>query len=94
MPFGLANALAMFQNMMHDIFKDMIDLGVVVYLDVIPIYAENEADHIALVKTSVVVPSRAQAGDNPCEVRMAPVKSQFPWLHYFCRRHGNGPGKD
>ena len=36
--------------MMNDIFKDMIDLGVVFYLDDILIYAKNEADHIALVK--------------------------------------------
>ena len=50
MPFGLANMPATFQNMMNEIFKDMIDLGVVIYLDDISIYSENEADHIALVK--------------------------------------------
>ena len=50
MPFGLANAPATFQNMMNVIFKDMIDLGVVIYLDDILIYSENEAEHIALVK--------------------------------------------
>ena len=36
--------------MRNEIFKDMIDLGVVIYLDDILIYSENEADHIALVK--------------------------------------------
>ena len=45
MPFRLANAPAMFQNMMNEIFKAMIDLGVVIYLDDILIYSENEADH-------------------------------------------------
>ena len=50
MPFGLANAPATFQNMMNEIFKDMIDLGVVTYLDDILIYSENEADHIEFVK--------------------------------------------
>ena len=50
MPFGLANAPATFQNMMNDIFKERIDLGVVIYLDDILIYAKNEADHISLVK--------------------------------------------
>ena len=50
MPFGLANAPATFQKMINEIFKDMIDLGVVIYLDDIPIYSENEADHISLVK--------------------------------------------
>ena len=50
MPFGLANAPATFRNMMNEIFRDMIDLGVVIYLDDILIYSENEQDHVALVK--------------------------------------------
>ena len=50
MPFGLANTPATFQNMMNEIFRDMIDLGVVIYLDDILIYSENEHDHVALVK--------------------------------------------
>ena len=50
MPFRLANAPAMFQNMMNDIFRDMIDLGVVIYLDDILIYSETKQDYVALVK--------------------------------------------
>ena len=50
MPFGLANAPATFQNMMNEIFKDMIDHGVVIYLDDILIYSWSEEDHIALTK--------------------------------------------
>ena len=50
MHFGLANAPATFQNMINEIFRDMIDLGVVIYLDNILIYSENEQDHVALVK--------------------------------------------
>ena len=50
LPFGLANAPATFQNMMNEIFRDMIDLGVVIYLDDILIYSENKQDHVALVK--------------------------------------------
>jgi hypothetical protein len=50
MPFGLANAPATFQNMMNEIFRDMIDMGVVIYLDDILIYSESEEEHIALVK--------------------------------------------
>ena len=36
--------------MMYEIFRDMIDLGVVIYLDDILIYSENEQDHVALIK--------------------------------------------
>ena len=50
MPFGLTNAPATFQNMMNEIFRDMINSGVVIYLDDILIYSENEQDHVALVQ--------------------------------------------
>lgn len=39
-----------FQAMMDGIFHDMLDEGVVVYLDDILIYAENMTDHEGLVK--------------------------------------------
>ena len=50
MTFGLANVPATFQNMMNEIIRDMIDLRVVIYLDDILIYSENEQHHIVLVK--------------------------------------------
>ena len=50
MPFGLCNAPATFQAMMDDLFYDMLDEGVVIYLDDILIYAENMAEHQRLVK--------------------------------------------
>ena len=51
MPFGLANAPAILQNMMNEIFKDMIDQGVVIYLNDSLIYCRKEENHIALTKT-------------------------------------------
>jgi hypothetical protein len=33
MLFGIANAPMSFQNMINEIFKDMIDLGVVAYIN-------------------------------------------------------------
>jgi hypothetical protein len=38
MPFGMANAPALFQKRMNEILKDMIDLGIVAYIDDILIY--------------------------------------------------------
>ena len=50
MPFRLVNTHAIFQNMMNEIFQDMIDLGVIIYLNNILICSENEQDHISLDK--------------------------------------------
>jgi hypothetical protein len=49
-PFGLANAPAVFQNMMNDIFRTAIDNFVVVYLDDILVFSKNQADHPDHVK--------------------------------------------
>jgi hypothetical protein len=49
MPFGLSNAPATFQNMMNHIFQDLLDLGLIVYLDDILIYAETEEEHDRII---------------------------------------------
>ena len=36
--------------MLNEICRDMIDFGIVIYLDDILIYSESEQDHVALVK--------------------------------------------
>lgn len=50
MPFGLANAPATFQNMKNEIIEDMMNHGVVIYIDNILIYCRGQVDHIALRK--------------------------------------------
>ncbi len=51
MPFGLTNAPASFQHLMNDIFADMLDKFVVVYLDDILIYSDTQSEHEQHVKT-------------------------------------------
>jgi len=50
MPFGLSNAPASFQHFMNEIFSDMIDVSIVIYLDDILIYSENLANHQKHIK--------------------------------------------
>jgi Reverse transcriptase (RNA-dependent DNA polymerase) len=41
MPFGLTNGPAVFQHFMNDVFGDMLDVCVIVYIDDILIYSDN-----------------------------------------------------
>ena len=45
MPFGLSNTPAAFQHFMNDVFGDLLDVCIVVYLDDILIYSDNPAKH-------------------------------------------------
>ncbi|KAF8755117.1 hypothetical protein RHS01_05431 [Rhizoctonia solani] len=45
MPFGLTNAPAAFQHFMNNLFRNLIDVTVVIYLDNILIFSENPEEH-------------------------------------------------
>ena len=45
LPFGLTNAPATFVTLMQDIFRDLVDKCMVVYVDDILIYSKNEKEH-------------------------------------------------
>ena len=48
MPFGLMNAPASFQRFINKILAEKLDIFVIVYLDNILIYTDNdENDHVA-----------------------------------------------
>ena len=50
MPFGLTNAPASFQHFINDIFSDILDNYVVVYLDDILVFSNNKEDHTQHVR--------------------------------------------
>jgi hypothetical protein len=45
MPFGLCNAPATFQDMINHIFRDLLDQGLVAYIDDLLIYAATKEQH-------------------------------------------------
>ncbi len=49
MPFGLSNAPAMFQWMMNIIFFDLLDNGVLCYLDDLLVYSRTIEEHHVLL---------------------------------------------
>jgi hypothetical protein len=50
MPFGLTNVPATFQDMINHIFRDLLDNGVIAFIDDILIYAKDEEEHDRLVE--------------------------------------------
>ena len=50
MPFSLTNAPTAFQQFMNDIFSDLLDVCIVIYLDNILIYSNNMSEHHQHVK--------------------------------------------
>lgn len=50
MPFGLTNAPASFQHLMNYVFRDMLDVSVIVYLDDILVYSRDRESHVNQVR--------------------------------------------
>jgi hypothetical protein len=48
MPFGLTNAPSVFQCFMNDIFHDLLDIYVIVYLDDILIFSKSEEEQVGM----------------------------------------------
>ena len=53
MPFRLSNAPAAFQRYMNEIFADMLNVCVIIYLDDILIYFDDMSQHKAHVKEAL-----------------------------------------
>ena len=49
MPMGLTNAPATFMRTMNNLFRDMLDKGVVVLLDDVLIYSDTPVRHFQLL---------------------------------------------
>ncbi len=51
MPFGLSNSPSVFQSFINDVFRDMLDWWVIVYIDDILIYSNSLKEHTQHVRS-------------------------------------------
>ncbi len=49
MPFGLVNSPSVFQTFINDLFRDILNSWVIVYIDDILIYSDSYEDHVKQV---------------------------------------------
>ncbi|WP_375696229.1 reverse transcriptase family protein [Bartonella sp. AC67GZZY] len=59
MPFGLCNATATFMKMMNKIFYDLLNEGVVVFIDNILVYSKSMEEHDQPLRRCFVVYARS-----------------------------------
>jgi hypothetical protein len=70
LPFGLTNAPAAFMDLMHKVFRDLLDKGVVIFLDDILIYSESAEEHERLLREvfTRLRQHKLYAKDSKCEL--------------------------
>jgi len=86
MLFGLSNTHSTFQHFINDLFSDMLDVCVVIYLDNILIYLENLDNHQKYVKEVL-----GQLKDNKLYVSLEKHefhKDQVEFLDYILSLEG------
>jgi hypothetical protein len=49
MLFGLANATEIFQHIMNDLLRNLLDYEIIIYIDDILVYSETQEDYDRLV---------------------------------------------
>jgi hypothetical protein len=86
MPFGLCNAPATFQDMINHIFWDLLDQGLVAYIDDLLIYARTREQHdqIAMEVLKRLRDNRLAVSVEKCEW----AKEEVEFLGYIIGREG------
>ncbi|KEP45598.1 putative Transposon Tf2-1 polyprotein, partial [Rhizoctonia solani 123E] len=86
MPFGLCNAPAAFQHFMNNIFRDILDVYVVIYLDDILIFSNSKEDHVKHVQEVL-----KRLRDNSCYCNLEKCfffKPEVEYLGVIANREG------
>jgi len=76
MLFGLLNVLSTFQRFMNELFADLLDICVIVYLNNILIYSKNLKEHKKQVKEVLrcLKANRLYASPSKCEFHQEQVE--------------------
>ena len=76
MPFGLSNAPLTFQRFMNELFADLLDICIIVYLNDILIYSKNLKEYKKQVKEVLrhLKANRLYASPSKCEFHQEQVK--------------------
>jgi hypothetical protein len=92
MPFGLCNATATFMKMMNTIFHDLLDQGVVVFIDDILIYSKTLEEHEQLLKEVFLRLRKAHLYAKPSKCEFAMDEIEF--LGHTFSEKGIQPSED
>jgi len=86
MPFGLTNAPSTFQDMMNHVFSDMLDTGLLAYMDDILVYAKTQEEYDEKVKEVLtrLTENRLAVSPDKCVWRVQDVE----FLGYIIGREG------
>lgn len=86
MPFGLTNAPAAFQHMMNDVFRDLLDVCVIIYLDDILIYSKDAKSHRKAVREVLrrMRQHNLYAKPEKCDF----IKDEIEYLGFIISEHG------
>jgi hypothetical protein len=86
LPFGLTNAPAAFMDLMHKIFRDMLDKGVVIFLDDILIYSKSAEEHEQLLREvfTRLRDNKLYCKESKCEL----WRIEVTFLGHVINKHG------
>jgi hypothetical protein len=86
LPFGLTNAPAAFMDLMHKIFHDLLDRGVVIFLDDILIYSKSADEHERLLRElfTRLREHKLYAKESKCEL----WRTEVTFLGHVINKHG------
>lgn len=86
MPFGLANSPSVFQAFINDVFRDMLNHWVIVYINDILIYSESYEDNVKQVRAVLqcLITHQLYAIAKKCEFHQETV----PFLKYVISSGG------